>query len=78
MTSVKINGAEVSLPSDGSAYSLIAAASDALLSVQAGDSVTVVYRDIYSSNSFLGRSRSYVDGTEKTLTVTASQYVYRP
>lgn len=78
VTSVKINGAEVSLPSDGSAYSLIAAASDALLSVQAGDSVTVVYRDIYSSNSFLGRSRSYVDGTEKTLTVTASQYVYRP
>lgn len=78
IVSIVINGEEVDMTQSG-IYELEDAANEALMNVKAGDTVTIVYRDITSgSSSFFGSQRYYIGSEDKTVTVTAEQYVYQP
>ncbi len=80
VTAITVNGEKIDLTSGGSgAYSLTAAANSVIEGVKAGDKITVEYKNVLGrSGGFFGASYYYVDGTARTVTVTAQQYVYEP
>ncbi len=80
IVSIAVNGQKVNLTEKGSSsYTVIDVANRAFTDVQAGDQVTVEYKDVMSAGaSILGFGRNYVGTQVKTVTVTAEQYVYQP
>ncbi len=79
VSAITVNGARHSFTGGaGSSYALTQAAETVVAGINAGDEVTVEYRDVLSRQAGFFATYNYVGSELKTASFTAQQYIYVP